>query len=622
MFARYFNNYRKIFLLLPLIFLFSASTVFAQGTAFTFQGKLGDSGTPVSGSFDMQFKLFAGPDRDPNNPDLGLTGTPITMPLVQVTNGVFTVQLDFGSAALPGSDRFLEIGVRRNNAEPYSVLSPRSKITSSPYAIRSLNATNATNADGLSTNCVGCILSSHINSVDASKLTGSFNISGNGTLGGTLSANVVSAGTISGNGSSLTNLNAGNFTSGTVSTNRGGTGLTSSGTAGNFLRSSGTNWTSSGLASSDIPGGSVNYIQNTPIQQTANFSVLGQGVIAGGLRISSGTSANLYLLFAQNDNFGRGGLSGQGGPSGGSGVPGGVGVNGVGGSVPNNGTLGVSGIGVNAVGGDNPIGEAGIGVVARGGQSLIYKGGPGVVGFGGSSTVGEGAAGLEAHGGNGSTKAGAGILAIGGVGPNSFAGWFVGNVNVTGSLLKGGGSFKIDHPLDPENKYLYHSFVESPDMMNIYNGNVVTDGNGDAVVEMPDYFEALNKEFRYQLTVIGTFAQAIVAEEISGNRFKIRTSAPHVKVSWQVTGIRHDAWAEKNRIKVEVKKDDRERGFYLYPEVFNQPEERGILWSLQPEMMMQMKKHREEFDRARSGQLGTKNGSTTISSKEAGPKQL
>ena len=158
----------------------------------------------------------------------------------------------------------------------------------------------------------------------------------------------------------------------------------------------------------------------------------------------------------------------------------------------------------------------------------------------------------------------------------AYAGIFSGNVKVTGTLEKGGGSFKIDHPLDPENKYLYHSFVESPDMMNIYNGNVTTDQNGEALVELPDYFEALNRDFRYQLTVLGVFAQAIVGEEVKGNRFKIRTSAPNVKVSWQVTGIRQDAFANKYRIPVEEPKPEIERGLYLHPLAFDQPEIRSI----------------------------------------------
>ncbi len=94
--------------------------------------------------------------------------------------------------------------------------------------------------------------------------------------------------------------------------------------------------------------------------------------------------------------------------------------------------------------------------------------------------------------------------------------------------------------------------------------------------------------------MLGTFAQAIVAEEIKNNRFVIRTSAPSVKVSWQVTGIRQDAWANKNRINVEVEKPERERGFYLHPEAFDQPEELGVEWARHPEMMKQRKEARQQ----------------------------
>ena len=106
-------------------------------------------------------------------------------------------------------------------------------------------------------------------------------------------------------------------------------------------------------------------------------------------------------------------------------------------------------------------------------------------------------------------------------------------------------------------------------MMNVYNGNITTDAHGLATIVLPDYFEALNRDFRYQLTVIGQFAQAIVANEIRHNRFTIRTTRPGVKVSWQVTGIRQDAWANAHRIPVEEDKSPRERGTYLHPELFN-----------------------------------------------------
>jgi hypothetical protein len=147
-----------------------------------------------------------------------------------------------------------------------------------------------------------------------------------------------------------------------------------------------------------------------------------------------------------------------------------------------------------------------------------------------------------------------------------------GNVDVLGTLSKGGGSFKIDDPLDPANKYLYHSFVESPDMKNMYDGNITTDDAGLATVTLPDWFETLNRDFRYQLTVIGQFAQAIVASEISGNQFGIRTDKPNVKVSWQVTGTRQDAFANAHRIQVEVEKAPADRGHYLYPELVGAPE--------------------------------------------------
>ncbi len=143
-----------------------------------------------------------------------------------------------------------------------------------------------------------------------------------------------------------------------------------------------------------------------------------------------------------------------------------------------------------------------------------------------------------------------------------------GKLMVAGSVSKGSGSFVIDHPLDPLNKYLYHSFVESPDMMNIYNGNVTTNARGLAVVRLPAYFQALNRDFRYQLTVMGQFAQAIVARKIEGNTFVIRTNKPCVEVSWQVTGVRQDTYANLHRIQVEEEKPLRERGTYLHPEAF------------------------------------------------------
>jgi hypothetical protein len=178
------------------------------------------------------------------------------------------------------------------------------------------------------------------------------------------------------------------------------------------------------------------------------------------------------------------------------------------------------------------------------------------------------------------TGSGFGLYAIGG--SEGIAGAFAGrvsisgNLSVSGSLSKGSGTFKIDHPLDPSNKYLYHSFVESPDMKNIYDGIIVLDGSGQAEVQLPDWFSALNKEFRYQLTCIGGYSDVYISREVQGNSFSIAGGKPGMKVSWQLTGIRKDAYAEKNRVKVEEDKAPEDRGKYLYPEVYGMPASMGI----------------------------------------------
>ncbi|MCB9355251.1 MAG: hypothetical protein H6575_11850 [Lewinellaceae bacterium] len=167
--------------------------------------------------------------------------------------------------------------------------------------------------------------------------------------------------------------------------------------------------------------------------------------------------------------------------------------------------------------------------------------------------------------------------------PQIWAGSFYGSVKMTGNLQVGnnlivnGGvssnvkNFLIDHPLDPANKFLVHTSVESPDMKNIYDGVVQTGPDGLATVQLPSYFDALNMDFRYQLTVIGQFAQAIIYEKIENNRFVIRTDKPDVEVSWQVTGIRKDPWAEANRTVVEPEKSPGEKGLYVNPEIYDQP---------------------------------------------------
>ncbi|HNX52051.1 MAG TPA: hypothetical protein PKL08_17915, partial [Thermoanaerobaculaceae bacterium] len=225
----------------------------------------------------------------------------------------------------------------------------------------------------------------------------------------------------------------------------------------------------------------------------------------------------------------------------------------------------------------------------------------GVLGEGNAAGVWGNAVASNATGVYGTANTGSNAYGVWGRSSSGYAGYFSGNVHVAGALSKSSGSFKIDHPLDPSGKYLYHSFVESPDMKNVYDGTITTDDRGFATVSLPEWFEALNSDFRYQLTVLGSgdvWAQARVARKIERNAFVIQTSVPGVEVSWQVTGIRQDAWARAHRIRVEEEKPGIEQGTYLHPELFGEPEEKGVEWVTRPEEMKRLQAERTQTPQA------------------------
>ena len=139
-----------------------------------------------------------------------------------------------------------------------------------------------------------------------------------------------------------------------------------------------------------------------------------------------------------------------------------------------------------------------------------------------------------------------------------------------------GKGFFIDHPLDPENKYLLHATVEGPEPYNLYRGVVTTDASGRAVVHLPDYFEAANKDFSYYLQPIGTFAQVIVEEEVRNNEFVIRTDKPNVKVSWMVVATRNDPYMRYSWKPTVIEKSPEQRGKYLIPQVYGKDDSYGI----------------------------------------------
>jgi hypothetical protein len=201
------------------------------------------------------------------------------------------------------------------------------------------------------------------------------------------------------------------------------------------------------------------------------------------------------------------------------------------------------------------------------------------VGVLGRAVVGDGVFGLSTSGTGvaGYSKSGFGVYGRSD-NASSFAGYFVGNVHVTGTVTVGAAStYQIDHPLDPANKYLTHAAVESSDMKDIYDGVVTLDAKGAATVTLPDWFEALNQDFRYQLTAIGAPGPNLyIAQEIQGNHFAIGGGTQGMKVSWQVTGIRHDPYATQHRMQIETTKPTQERGKYLYPQGYGQPETKGV----------------------------------------------
>ncbi len=241
----------------------------------------------------------------------------------------------------------------------------------------------------------------------------------------------------------------------------------------------------------------------------------------------------------------------------------------------------------------NDYGEVGIGTTNPTAKLHVVAPGAAIGGYSPNNTAVRGASDSyfgvwgtsgSAWGVYGASSSSAGILGSsntgdGVVGSSNFgyAGYFYGNVKITGTCCAAPANFmQIDHPLDPANQTLQQALVESPDMKTIYDGNATTDEKGDATISLPAYVGALNGDFRYQLTVIGQFAQAIVSAEIKDHQFSIKTDKPNVKVSWQVTGIRKDPYAAQHRMQPETAKPAGEIGKYLHPAEYGQPKSMGV----------------------------------------------
>jgi hypothetical protein len=626
------------------------------GTAFTYQGQLKEDGVPVNNpAVAMQFRLF----------DAAVGGSQVGGPYsppggVNVADGLFSTQVDFGLAPFDGDPRWLEIAVYKPGVG-YVTLTPRQPITAAPYALYALTggggggclwSQNGSdiyyNAGNVGVGTASSAYPLHVDSASAvplySRTTSSSGAaveaeatSTTGTVNGVAGQTASQEGSgVFGQNTSATGDNEGVFGVCWSPTGKGVWGYNGS-SANSAIGVLGRTSAGYGVRGEATSSTGTNYGVYGSSNSTNGYGVYGTAASTGtGVR---GQSTNGYGVYGYSaTDWSVAGVSPFG--SGQAGVVGAI-INQTNGynlepAIQVNGTGHTTGIDVNLQNGVSRLAEftltdgdfvqsaflveadtagpvaefkgtntsnADHMLIARNGGTgyTIYSEhtrashdapavygkhavtdnyGVGVMGIGGYrgvegrvTSTGSGTyTGVYAavSGGTGTNRA---IYASASGSGTNYAGYFSGNVNVTGTLSKGGGSFKIDHPLDPANKYLYHSFVESPDMMNVYNGNIVLDSAGEAVVVLPEWFETLNRDFRYQLTCIGGFAPVYIAEEISGNQFKIGGGKSGLKVSWQVTGIRHDAFAEANRIPVEVDKPADEQGTYLHPEALGLPAE-------------------------------------------------
>lgn len=570
-------------------------------TVLTYQGKLLDAGVPASGEYDFEFRLF---DASVGGLQKGATDL---VSNAMVMAGIFTVQLDFG-AQYNGEARWLQIGVRPGiSAGAYTTLTTRQALTGAPYAlgVRLPLSESGSSASPLlsltNISSVGHTISAISESASSVSLSGFANTAvlgnsgtGNGVVGLTSSSGSFGvSGQADGSGTTSvrgfhqgTSGNAGLFIiSSTSNTSSVVNALTvGTGAAGTFTVSNTSNpdnaleVTTNGNADSQALSATHNGLGDCGLFTITNVSSVGEAVEAstngGGYSIqavTTGTNRAGYFqinnsandnsaIYATTNGSGGVGVEGFSTASTSIGVQGtglSAGVKGFCGSTNGAGVYGVSTAGGNGGGSGVPAGVRGDGSAA------------GVAGVQGFCNPGTGV--------YGQTSSGNGIFGTnGGSNTTGHAGYFNGRVHIQGTLSKSGGSFKIDHPLDPANKYLFHSFVESPDMKNIYDGVVTLDDNGGATITMPDYFSALNAEFRYQLTCIGGYAPVYISSEIKGNTFCIGGGKAGLKVSWMLTGVRQDAYATYNRIKVEEDKASDEKGRFLFPQGFGKPASEAI----------------------------------------------
>jgi hypothetical protein len=167
-----------------------------------------------------------------------------------------------------------------------------------------------------------------------------------------------------------------------------------------------------------------------------------------------------------------------------------------------------------------------------------------------------------------------------GSGCSGFAGYFFGRTHSTDDLSTSGSKpFLIDHPLDPSNRILMHAALEAPEVLNVYSGTVTIGKNGNARVQLPSYFLALNKgDYRYQLTCVGGYSPVYVAKEIGESAaFEVAGGVPGLKVSWQVLAVRNDPRMRLRPFVAEQDKAPSQRGKYFDPRSYGLGADKAIV---------------------------------------------